>query len=197
MPPELEAALPWVLGALAAGLFLSWLVTWLALSGRRTRLEERLKAGERQLADLAARHAAATSEATQHEANSQALRTQLAEIRTRLEGETRGAAEKQALLDRSEQRRVALEALLKPVAESIGKLDSRLAETEKSHGEGIAALDARMQALAAQLDVLAEGLPSPALPVKLPEFGDDFGFVPDPQQKAFSAASDLRSALEG
>ena len=33
MPPELEAALPWILCALAGGFF-GWLITLLALSGR-------------------------------------------------------------------------------------------------------------------------------------------------------------------
>ena len=58
MPPELESALPWIAGAFLAGIFLSWLITWLALSGRRARFEERQKADERQFTDLAARHAA-------------------------------------------------------------------------------------------------------------------------------------------
>ena len=98
MPPELAAALPWILSALA-GAFFGWLITVLALSGRRARLEERIKSEERRLTELEARHASSTSESALYEANGQALRTQLAELRTRLEEESKAAAEKQALLE--------------------------------------------------------------------------------------------------
>ena len=56
------------------------------------------------MTELEARHAASQSEAAEHEANGQALRTQLAELRTRLEAESKAAAEKQGLLDRAELR---------------------------------------------------------------------------------------------
>ena len=67
-------------------------------------MEERIKSEERRLTELEARHAATQSESAEHEANGQALRTQLAELRTRLEEETKAALEKQALLDRAELR---------------------------------------------------------------------------------------------
>ncbi len=190
MPPELEPALPWILGALLTGLFLSWLITWLALSGRRARFEERQKADERQYAELAARHAAAVSEANQHEANAQALRTQFVELKTRLEDEVRSAAEKQALLDRAEhrlsdafkalsadalrssaeqflqlaktslrshteeakgdleQRKQAIENLVKPVAESLGKFESRIGDIEKAREGAYAELKTQVKTLA-------------------------------------------------
>jgi len=189
MPPELQAALPWIAGAIVAGIFFSWLITWLALSGRRARLEERIKAGERQIADLAARHASALSDSSQHEANGQALRTRLAELKTRLEGETRAAAEKQALLDRAEQRlsdtfkalsadvlrssseqflqlaktslkshteeakgdleqrRQAIENLVKPVAESLGKFELRIGDIEKAREGAYAELKTQVRTL--------------------------------------------------
>lgn len=189
MSPELEAALPWILSALA-GAFFGWLLTLLALSGRRARLEERIKAEERRLTELAARHAASQSEAAEHEANGQALRTQLAELRTRLEAESKAATEKQALLDRAEQRlsdtfkalsadalkssaeqflqlaqtslkshtedakgelekrRVAIENLVKPVAESLGKFESRIGEIEKSREGAYAELRTQVKSLA-------------------------------------------------
>jgi hypothetical protein len=40
-----------------------------------------------------------------------------------------------------------------------------------------------------------DGTPLPAI-TAVNEFGDDFGFVPDPKESAKSAASDLRSALD-
>ena len=190
MPPELESALPWIAGAFAAGIFLSWLITWLALSGRRARFEERQKADERQLAELAARHAGAVSESHQHEANAQAMRTQLAELKTRLEDEARSAAEKQALLDRAEQRlsdtfkalsadalkssaepflhlaksslrahteeakgdlekrKMAIENLVKPVAESLGKFESRIGDIEKAREGAYVELKTQVKSLA-------------------------------------------------
>ena len=189
MPPELEAALPWILSALAGGIF-GWLITLLALSGRRARLEERIKAEERRLAEAEARHAAAAAEAAEHEANAQALRTRVAELKTRLEDEAKAAAEKQALLDRAEQRlsdtfkalsadalkssaeqflqlartslqaqaesatgelekrRAAIENLVKPVAESLGKFESRIGEIEKSRADAYAELRTQVKALA-------------------------------------------------
>lgn len=189
MSPELEAALPWILSALA-GAFFGWLLTVLALSGRRARLEERIKSEERRLTELEARHAATASEAAEHEANGQALRTQLAELRTRLEEESKSALEKQALLDRAElrlsdtfkalsadalkssaeqflqlaqtslkshtedakgeleKRRVAIENLVKPVAESLGKFESRIGEIEKSREGAYAELKTQVKALA-------------------------------------------------
>lgn len=190
MPPELESTLPWIAGAFVTGIFLSWLITWLALSGRRARFEERLKADERQITELAARHAAAISESHQHEANGQAMRTQLAELKTRLEDEVRSAAEKQALLDRAEQRlsdtfkalsadalkssaeqflhlartslrahteeakgdlekrKMAIENLVKPVAESLGKFESRIGDIEKAREGAYAELKTQVKTLA-------------------------------------------------
>ena len=189
MPPELAAALPWILSALA-GAFFGWLITVLALSGRRARLEERIKSEERRLIELEARHASSTSESALYEANGQALRTQLAELRTRLEEESKAAAEKQALLDRAElrlsdtfkalsadalkssaeqflqlaqtslkshteeakgeleKRRVAIENLVKPVAESLGKFESRIGEIEKSREGAYAELRTQVKSLA-------------------------------------------------
>jgi DNA recombination protein RmuC len=211
MPPEVEAALPWILGTLAAGFLFGVLLTCLVVSASRARLEEKFKAVERQAADLAARHAAATAEAAQNEKDAQTLRTQLVEVRTRLEDETQAAEQHQALLDRSEQRRAALEALLRPVAETIGKFDARLGEMEKARGSATAELQGQVQILAALAGQLGElgnslgnlpgsGAPLPAI-TAVNEFGDDFGFLPDagpdPKESAKSAASDLRSALGG
>jgi DNA recombination protein RmuC len=103
MPSELQAALPWILCSLA-GIFFGWLITLLALSGRRVRLEEQIKSDARRMTEMEARHAAAISESAELERNCQAFRTQLAEVKTRLEDEVKSAAEKQALLEGAEQR---------------------------------------------------------------------------------------------
>lgn len=188
MSPELEAALPWILCALA-GIFFGWLITVLAVSGRRVRLEEQVKSEGRRLTELEARHAAAVSESSQHEANCQAFRTQLAELRTRLEDEMRSAAEKQALLERTEarlsdtfkalsadalrssseqflqlastslksqteqakgdleQRKQAIENLVKPVAESLGKFEARIGDIEKAREGAYAELKTQVKTL--------------------------------------------------
>jgi len=50
MPAEVESALPWILGALAAGFLFGVLITCLVVSASRARLEEKLKSAERQAA---------------------------------------------------------------------------------------------------------------------------------------------------
>ena len=188
MPPELEAALPWILSALA-GAFFGWLITLLALSGRKARFQEQIKGEERRSADLEARLVAATAEAAEHEKSSQTFRTQLAETRTRLEDETRAAAEKQALLNTAEQRlsdtfkalsadalkssaeqflqlaktsmrahteeakgdlekrKMAIENLVRPVAESLGKFEARIGDIEKAREGAYAELKTQVRTL--------------------------------------------------
>ena len=188
MPPELQAALPWVLCSLA-GIFFGWLITVLALSGRRVRLEEQIKSDARRMTELEARHAAAISESSELERNCQAFRTQLAEVKTRLEDEVRSAAERQTLLERAEsrlsdtfkalsadalrfsseqflqlaktslksqteeakgdleQRKLAIESLVKPMAESLGKFEARIGDIEKAREGAYVELKTQVKAL--------------------------------------------------
>lgn len=188
MLPELDAALPWI-SCVLAGILLGWLVTFLALSGRKARHEERIRSEERRSADLEARLAAATSEAGELEADGRTFRIQLAELKTRLEDEKRSAAEKQALLDRAEnrlsdtfkalsadalkssaeqflqlastslrshteeakgeleKRRLAIESLVKPVAESLGRFETRVGEIEKAREGAYAELKTQVRQL--------------------------------------------------
>jgi len=189
MPPELEAALPWILCALT-GAFFGWLITLLALSGRKARHEEQIRAGERRVTELEARLVAAAAEAAEHEKSSQIYHNQLTETRTRLEEEAKAAAEKQALLDRAEQRladtfkalsadalrssseqflqlaktsmraqteeakgelerrKLAIESLVKPVAESLGRFESRIGDIEKAREGAYAELKTQVKTLA-------------------------------------------------
>jgi DNA recombination protein RmuC len=192
LPPELTPYLPFA-PAIVSGLisfFVGWLFTFLILSPRRARLEEQLKASSRQISELEARLAAADAECDEIDRNAQALRNQLTEFRIRLEDETRSAAEKQALLDRAEQRlsdtfkalsadalrssseqflqlartslkshtdeakgdleqrRMAIEHLVKPVAESLGKFESRIGEIEKARVGAYAELQTQVKSLA-------------------------------------------------
>ncbi|TAE75483.1 MAG: DNA recombination protein RmuC [Verrucomicrobia bacterium] len=189
MSPELEAALPLILSALV-GVFFGWLITLLVSSGRRARLEERIEGEVQRRFELEARHTAAVAQVVNLESGAQEMRTRIAELRTRLDEEAKAAAEKQALLDRAEQRlsdtfkalsadalkssaeqflqlartslhaqsesaagdlekrRVAIENLVKPVAESLGKFESRIGEIEKSREGAYAELRTQVKALA-------------------------------------------------
>ncbi|MEK6231008.1 MAG: DNA recombination protein RmuC, partial [Luteolibacter sp.] len=172
MPPELEPYLPLIVTAIAS-LFIGWLITWLAASGAKSALLERLKSEERRNADSQARLAHAEAESQRNETQAQTFRNQLAETTSRLEAERKAAEEKQALLGRAEaklsdtfkalsadalkgaseqflhlakstlasqteeakgdieKRKTAIETLVKPVADSLGKFELRIGEIEK------------------------------------------------------------------
>lgn len=188
MLPELQPYLPH-LAAAVAGLFFGWLLTKLAGSGRRATLAERLKAEERRSAEIEARLAQTADESGRNEQSALALRTQLAELKTRLEEEQKAAAAKQALLERAEsrlsdtfkalsadalkstteqflqlaktslraqteeakgeieQRKTAIEALVKPVAESLGKFELRVGEIEKARVAAYSELQQQVKTL--------------------------------------------------
>ena len=188
MPPELEPYLPLIVTAVAS-LFIGWLITWLAASGAKSALGERLKAEERRTAESEARlaHAEAGSERNENEA--QTFRNQLSEANTRLEAERKAAQEKQALLERAEaklsdtfkalsadalkgaseqflslakstlatqteeakgdieKRKTAIESLVKPVADSLGKFELRIGEIEKIREGAYSELKEQVRAL--------------------------------------------------
>ena len=188
LPPEIAPYLPQIIAAIA-GLFVGWLLTQLAASGKISAGHERLKAEERRSAEIEARLAHSTSEAQRNEQESQTFRNQLTEIRARLDSEMKAAAEKQALLQRAEiklsdtfkalsadalrssseqflqlaktslstqteeakgeieKRKVAIETLIKPMTESLGKFDLRIGEIEKSREGAYSELREQVRAL--------------------------------------------------
>jgi DNA recombination protein RmuC len=188
IPPELAPYLPHILTALIA-LFFGFLFTRLAASGKIAARDERLKAEERRSADIEARLAHATAEAERNEQEAQTFRNQLTELRSRLETELKVAAEKQALLERAEEkfsdtfkalsadalrasseqflhlaksslatqteeakgdiekRKLAIENLVKPVADSLGKFELRIGEIEKLREGAYAELKEQVRAL--------------------------------------------------
>lgn len=188
MPPELAPYLPQIIAALA-GLFIGWLFTRLAASGRISAGAERLKAEERRSAEIEVRLVHAAAEAERNEQDAQTFRNQLTELRSRLESELKAAAEKQALLERAEiklsdtfkalsadalrssseqflqlaktslstqteeakgdieKRKIAIEALVKPVAESLGKFEFRIGEIEKAREGAYSELKEQVRAL--------------------------------------------------
>jgi len=188
LPPEIAPYLPQILAAIA-GLFVGWLFTRLAASGKISAGNERLKAEERRSAEIEARLAQSGSEAQRNEQDAQTFRNQLTEIRARLDSEIKAAAEKQALLERAEiklsdtfkalsadalrssseqflqlaktslstqteeakgeieKRKTAIETLIKPMAESLGKFDLRIGEIEKSREGAYSELREQVRAL--------------------------------------------------
>jgi DNA recombination protein RmuC len=188
IPPELAPYLPEIIAAVV-GLFIGWLFTRLAASGRISAGNERLKAEERRSAEIEARLAQMTSDSERNEQDAQTFRNQLTEIRSRLESEIKAAAEKQALLERAEiklsdtfkalsadalrasseqflhlaksslstqteeakgeieKRKVAIENLVKPVADSLGKFELRIGEIEKLREGAYAELKEQVRAL--------------------------------------------------
>jgi DNA recombination protein RmuC len=188
MPPILEPYL-YHLVAAAVGLCLGAVFTWLLASGRQAALAERIKAEERRGNDIAARLAHSETETQRAEQDGLTFRSQLADLRARLELEIRAAAEKQALLDRAEakltdtfkalsadalrssneqflqlarsslgaqaeearkeieNRKAAIEMLIRPVAESLGKFEMRVGELEKAREGAYAELKEQVRAL--------------------------------------------------
>ena len=188
MPPELEPYLPLIVTAIAS-LFIGWLITWLAASGAKSALLERLKSEERRNADSQARLAHAEAESQRNETQAQTFRNQLAETTSRLEAERKAAEEQQALLGRAEaklsdtfkalsadalkgaseqflhlakstlasqteeakgdieKRKTAIETLVKPVADSLGKFELRIGEIEKIREGAYSELKEQVRAL--------------------------------------------------
>lgn len=188
IPPEIAPYLPEILTAVVA-LFVGWLFTKLAASGKLAAANERIKAEERRGADIEARLVRASAEAERNERDAQTFRNQLSEMRSRLETELKAAAEKQALLERAEaklsdtfkalsadalrvsseqflqlaktslstqteeakgeieKRKIAIENLVRPVAESLGKFEARIGDIEKAREGAYAELKQQVRAL--------------------------------------------------
>lgn len=188
MPPELTLYLPQTFAAII-GLLIGWLITRLTSSSKIFAGIERLKAEERRSAEIEVRLAHATADAERNEQDAQTFRNQLTELKARLESDLRAAAEKQALLERSEiklsntfkalsadalrasseqflqlaksslssqteeakgdieNRKRSIEALIKPVAESLTKFEFRIGEIEKAREGAYAELKEQVRSL--------------------------------------------------
>lgn len=191
MTPFLESLRPYLTEILAAtgGLFFGWLFTRLLATGKLATSAERLKAEQRRATDIEARLAQTAADARRNEQDAQTFRNQLTEIRSRLDSELKAAADKQAILERSEaklsdtfkalsadalrtsseqflqlaksslsahteeargdidKRRAAIETLVRPVAESLGKFELRIGEIEKLREGAYAELREQVRSL--------------------------------------------------
>jgi DNA recombination protein RmuC len=141
MPPELAHYLSEIATGIVA-LFVGWLFTRLAASGRISAGLERLKAEERRSAEIEARLAQTAAEAQRNEQDAQTFRNQLTELRSRLESELKAAAEKQALLERAEAKlsdtfkALSADALRVSSEQFLQLAKSSLAtQTEEARGE--------------------------------------------------------------
>ncbi|MGB6223617.1 DNA recombination protein RmuC [Haloferula sp.] len=195
---DLAPHLPWIIAALV-GLLVGWLITWLSGRPVRSRLEEQLKAESRRVTDFEARLAHATGAQQQEEREASGLREKLASLTARLEEEAKAAKEKQALLDRAEERlsdtfkalsadalkastdqfykvarqsfqaqqdeargelekrRTAIEQMVKPVTETLGKFEGRIGEIEKARVGAYSELKEQVKQMAeAQLGLQRE-----------------------------------------
>ena len=191
MPPEIIPYLPWI--AAGVGLLAGVAITALVLTGRHGKsaaaMRERLRAADRQAAELESRLARTEETRDQFRQETAELRARLAEMQAKLDAESKAAAEKQALLEKAEQkladtfkalsadalkanaeqflnlartslrattaeakdeleaRRRAVEQLVKPVAESLEKVQSRIGEIEKARADAYGELREQVRAM--------------------------------------------------
>jgi DNA recombination protein RmuC len=166
--------------ALAAAVFAAALV-WLLLRPRETALAERLRAREEENTRLAAEMAAQRAESLRLSSLNSQFSTQLDAERTaheRLTHEFKALSadalrtNRADFLDQAkqafaqlqqqsagdlEQRKQAVEALVKPIRESLDKVDQKIGEIEKARAGAYGALGEQLKALStAQLQLQAE-----------------------------------------
>jgi DNA recombination protein RmuC len=188
MPADLAAHLPAILAAIA-GLAIAASITGFAMAGRVREARAHLDAEKRVTGNLQIELATSRQASDAARLEIQTLRDQLTEIRTRLESETAAAAEKQALLEKTEarladtfralsadalkssseqflhlakstltnqtqaagaeleKRKTAIESLVKPVADSLEKFESRIGDIEKARESAYSALREQVRAL--------------------------------------------------
>ena len=180
---------PWILGIIL-GVVLGGIIAHLMAGARRSRLEERLESENRRAADLESRLQQATDASHVAEKEMAVLRTEAAELRTRLEQEAKAAKERQEVYEQAEkrladvfkglsadalkssteqffhlanqtlrahqdeakvdleQRKKAIEQLVKPVNDTLGKVEGRIGEIEKLREGAYAELKTQVKAMA-------------------------------------------------
>ncbi len=188
MPEDLS---PQALAAItmAVGLFLGWLVTWLASRGKISAASALLQAEKERSNELNQRLTKATADDQERDKQLQAMRDEVTRSEAKLKAELKAAEEKQALLQRAEEklsntfkalssealkasseqflqlaktsftnqseqaqselekRKTAIENLVKPVKESLGKFEIRMGEIEKLREGAYAELKEQVRAL--------------------------------------------------
>jgi len=191
LPPEFVPYLPWIAAVVGwvVGSVGAALVCAVRHGKADATLRERLRSGEHRAAELEDRLARTEETRDQFNWDAADLRALLAEMQAKLDAETRASAEKQALLEKAEQkfadtfkalsadalksnaeqflqlartslrataeeakgdldaRRRAVEQIVRPVAESLEKVQSRIGEIEKERADAYGELREHLRAM--------------------------------------------------
>lgn len=158
-PQYLEIGLP----ALAAGLLLGVLVTWLVARGRRRRLHQELAVLELRVKDQEALQReresafdAATSRLTAafHDLSNQSLKAN-SETFLRLAEQNLGTQQERAKRELSE-REQAVENLVKPIRDALQRSQQQIAELEKARAEAYGGIRQQLENMQLHQATLAE-----------------------------------------
>lgn len=160
MPTELSALLPLLLTGLATFLA-GWAIAQLTASQKSTRLTELLKNEERRVTELETRLDAERKSAAEKQILLERAESRLSDTFKALSADAlKGASEQFLHLAKStlasqteeakgeiEKRKIAIETLVKPVSESLGKFELRIGEIEKIREGAYSELKAQVRAL--------------------------------------------------
>ncbi len=160
MPPDLIPYSPFIITALVAAAA-ACLITYLATSSTRARLQERLKSEQRRQIELEARLAISEQDIEQAEADAAAYRNQLTELNSRYTATCEAAEEKQALLERTEEhltetfKALSADALQGASTQFLHLAKATLSQqTEEAKGD----MDQRQAAIASLVRPVADSL---------------------------------------
>lgn len=160
MPPELLTLLPLILTGLATFLA-GWAIAQLTATRKSTRLSELLKNEERRVTELETRLDAERKSAAEKQILVERAETRLSDTFKALSADAlKGASEQFLHLAKStlasqteeakgeiEKRKIAIETLVKPVSDSLGKFELRIGEIEKIREGAYSELKEQVRAL--------------------------------------------------
>lgn len=160
MPTELSALLPLLLTGLATFLA-GWAIAQLTASRKSTRLTELLKNEERRVTELETRLDAERKSAAEKQILLERAESRLSDTFKALSADAlKGASEQFLHLAKStlasqteeakgeiEKRKIAIETLVKPVSDSLGKFELRIGEIEKIREGAYSELKEQVRAL--------------------------------------------------
>ncbi len=160
MPPELLTLLPLILTGLATFLA-GWAIAQLTATRKSTRLTELLKNEERRVTELETRLDAERKSAAEKQILVERAESRLSDTFKALSADAlKGASEQFLHLAKStlasqteeakgeiEKRKIAIETLVKPVADSLGKFELRIGEIEKIREGAYSELKEQVRAL--------------------------------------------------
>jgi DNA recombination protein RmuC len=160
MPPELLTHLPLILTGLAT-FMAGWAIAQLTATRKSTRLTELLKNEERRVTELETRLDAERKSAAEKQILLERAESRLSDTFKALSADAlKGASEQFLHLAKStlasqteeakgeiEKRKIAIETLVKPVSDSLGKFELRIGEIEKIREGAYSELKEQVRAL--------------------------------------------------